>query len=501
MGYQSHFILNVLRDLRSRAEEAAKLHPGLRHMLVLPPGECIQVPTPSGCHAVPSFASGQELKICKFGNTKVVGPLPPRINWPKGAKPLQAVVAEQSFEPYRTNARKPHRIHLFFGGTAGAFDALQALADELAGILNDVTRALFGDHSPFPDGVFYVSPDCLHDRRAADLDSWLCTVHWWAWVWTESPFRTKPCVLHGGKSYETDRRDSAVTTKLAYSLFSADVFTASAATLSLILRFFDERPTLYWDADYPDIPKADRMSREEVADLGKHFIRYVTEWIEWEKLANLAAATAPSFEPGCAGASEFGNRILELDGQKNEAAARIRRYGPPFAEALERYGRDSSGVLSIVHCAGPSGGGVKFIFESWKQNKIAFQRDLIQIRQANERATSNPDTSTTHKSTPANDPKQMPIVPPTTDDTGSKELMQMGAASKTTGRHAKGTGGRPSVSKPEARNREELIEQWKKAKTARVCQKDFCSDNKISLAYLAKCLNWAAQRRRRTDNS
>ena len=41
--------------------------------------------------------------------------------------------------------------------------------------------------------------------------------------------------MHAQNVYETDRRDDAVTSKLAFSRFGVDVLTASAAILSLIL--------------------------------------------------------------------------------------------------------------------------------------------------------------------------------------------------------------------------------------------------------------------------
>ena len=63
----------------------------------------------------------------------------------------------------------------------------------------------------------------------------------------------------------------------------------------------------------------------------------------------------------------------------------------------------------------------------------------------------------------------------------------------------KSAGSRPSVPEHEARKRVELAERWRRAKAEGVRQKDFCSDNDVSLEYLTNCMNWLAQRRRRSN--
>ena len=63
----------------------------------------------------------------------------------------------------------------------------------------------------------------------------------------------------------------------------------------------------------------------------------------------------------------------------------------------------------------------------------------------------------------------------------------------------KRAGGRPPLSDREARKREELVEQWKQASAEGVCQKDFCADEGIPSKHLTKCINWLAQRRRRSN--
>lgn len=58
-------------------------------------------------------------------------------------------------------------------------------------------------------------------------------------------------------------------------------------------------------------------------------------------------------------------------------------------------------------------------------------------------------------------------------------------------------GGRPAVTKAEARKREALVDKWQRAKTARTGQKEFCEDAGISLRELIRAINWLTQRRRR----
>ena len=149
--------------------------------------------------------------------------------------------------PFRPLAQEPYRIHLFFGHGEGQA-AFGALAADMVNLSTDVRRALelrFG-------GVFYHANDCLHDETAAFLDSWLCTIHWWAWKATDSPLYTSPKVVFGGTGVESHRMDEAVRQKLSYSLVNCDVFTATARTIDLILRFFDVQPNLVYAVDYPE---------------------------------------------------------------------------------------------------------------------------------------------------------------------------------------------------------------------------------------------------------
>lgn len=61
-------------------------------------------------------------------------------------------------------------------------------------------------------------------------------------------------------------------------------------------------------------------------------------------------------------------------------------------------------------------------------------------------------------------------------------------------------GGRPRLSAAESEKRRSIVAKWNRAKEKRVRQKDFCTDENVSLEYLTKCINWVAQRKRRHDS-
>ena len=216
-------------------------------MLVLPEDESVWVPERPGCHGVGSCRSKPTGPKCTFGTSHLIGPLPPSVTWPHGLEPVCAVVAEQEFLPFRPLAYKPYRIHLFFGHGDGQ-TAFESLAGDMVNLSTDINQAL----ALRLGGVFYHANDSLHDEKAAILDSWLCTIHWWAWKATDSPLHTSPKVVFGGTGIESHRMDDAVGQKLSYSLVNCDVFTATARTIDLFLRFFDVRPNLVYAVDYPE---------------------------------------------------------------------------------------------------------------------------------------------------------------------------------------------------------------------------------------------------------
>ncbi|MFH1417676.1 MAG: hypothetical protein ABII12_05240 [Planctomycetota bacterium] len=129
-----------------------------------------------------------------------------------------------------------------------------------------------------------------------------------------------------------------------------------------------------------DSPNPAQLSPAEVADLAERFVRCVTEYLEWDKVQRLTAATAHPTTPGSPAESDLVRRLEDTSGHKYEAAARIREDGLVLAAGLEFYGFDSSGVLSVTHCVGVGGGGPDYVRPKWEQNKVALQQAAIQLR-------------------------------------------------------------------------------------------------------------------------
>lgn len=73
--------------------------------------------------------------------------------------------------------------------------------------------------------------------------------------------------------------------------------------------------------------------------------------------------------------------------------------------------------------------------------------------------------------------------------------------STDTGKRPKRGSGRPAINIEMAREREQLITKWNRAKESGVRQKDFCGDNGISVKELDKIINWSTQQRRRNRAS
>lgn len=255
-GRDSGFCRAALENLKRRAEGYSKQYPSLQHMLVLPEGEYLRVPPPPGGHPL-GCSSYHVPPAVTFGESKVAAPLPPEDCWPPNLEPIQAVVAEQEFSPYRPLAQRPYRIHLFFGEPAG-MAALQSLAADLVNLASDVGRTIF--RNQILDTVFFHSPDCIHGKDAEILDAWLCTVHWWAWKAVDSPIHTQPRVLFGGSAIPADRRDHAVDEKLSFSVLDCSIFAATVATIDLFFRFFKQPPDLVWPADYPPDPQPEETA-------------------------------------------------------------------------------------------------------------------------------------------------------------------------------------------------------------------------------------------------
>jgi len=229
-------------------------------MLVLPPEESIRVSSHSGFDprglGFERPVKRKKSVMYQFGESKIFGPLPPASSRPKGIEPLRAFVVGEKLGSNSPYVQEPYRMHLFFGGNADAFNNLQVLANDLSGLRADVERAL-------PGKVFCAAN--RDDDDIASLDSWLCSIHWWAWIWTGCPYRTKPQVVYAGRTYPTDPGDDAVKSKLSFSMFDCDVLAASAATLSMILGFLEEpsegiRPCPA-QPDVPEVAPHDTQTR------------------------------------------------------------------------------------------------------------------------------------------------------------------------------------------------------------------------------------------------
>jgi hypothetical protein len=117
-------------------------------------------------------------------------------------------------------------------------DALQRLAADVNDVQDDVTRAMFGNRST---GCVFFHDSALYGKKQA-LDSWLCTVHWWAWLCRASPFSTKPQVVIGDRAYAVEPTDDVIKSRLSFSSFHCDILTASVVMLSFLIRFLDKPP-------------------------------------------------------------------------------------------------------------------------------------------------------------------------------------------------------------------------------------------------------------------
>lgn len=73
----------------------------------------------------------------------------------------------------------------------------------------------------------------------------------------------------------------------------------------------------------------------------------------------------------------------------------------------------------------------------------------------------------------------------------TRTIEQLKSSSKERG------GGRPRTSNAEISKRQKLVDEWSRAKSSGVKQKDFCNDRNITIKYLATCLNYFAQQHRR----
>jgi|GEM_PF-3806677 len=156
-----------------------------------------------------------------------------------------------------------------------------------------------------------------------------------------------------------------------------DIATLAEQKAPALVRLLEK----HVDSQSTEMRDPSQMTRAEVANLAEYFIKCVTDYMEWDKAHNLVCTTAHPRAPGSPAETDLLRRLEDTSGRKYDAAARIRKDGPALAIALERYELDSSGVLSIVHCAGAGGGGPDYVRPNWEETKVMLQRYVIQLRQ------------------------------------------------------------------------------------------------------------------------
>lgn len=209
MASHSAFTRSVLIDLENSARSSAKNHSELRHMLVLPPGEFVRIPTLRQFRNQDMPLRRRPLTTCKFGATELVGSLPTKALWPNGMRPYRAVSVKLEISPFELFVQYPIRLHLFFGQGDRALRCFKELADKVSKLLTVAGTPFLGDSSLRPRDVFFLERDKLHGKNVRALDLWLCTIHWWAWYWTDSPF---------GQLHESNSRDKPTTANPSVSL-------------------------------------------------------------------------------------------------------------------------------------------------------------------------------------------------------------------------------------------------------------------------------------------
>ena len=256
------FIRAALQDVRARALEIAEQFPAIRHMVVFPPGQTIDLP--HGGAGNEAALTPMEPPSCSVGTDGVNwNRVPIPYEW-SGLPRVREIVVESKF-----GSRRMLRVHRFFGGGADThvMDQLRGLAGGILELSAELDHAIFGKLSSAnrsgqpPNTVFPCAGDTRDDNDRF-VDEWLCTVHWWAWHEASLSTRTLPHVVHAGRIYPTSPDDVAVANKLSMSWLDADVFSATVATLDLFERFIG-RPDDVFNAGYgygvnaePDAPPA-----------------------------------------------------------------------------------------------------------------------------------------------------------------------------------------------------------------------------------------------------
>jgi hypothetical protein len=140
----------------------------------------------------------------------------------------------------------PQRAHVFFGEGSG-LRYLRSLAANLLDLRSDLSAARRGAAAQPHYGIDVF--DWIYSSAATEelqIDAWLCTVHWWAWVKPDSPIHVTPRVMANVGIVEAEHDDPAVLQRPSFSYIPTDVFTMTATTIDLLARSLDLPPGPIW---------------------------------------------------------------------------------------------------------------------------------------------------------------------------------------------------------------------------------------------------------------
>lgn len=128
-------------------------------------------------------------------------------------------------------------------------------------------------------------------------------------------------------------------------------------------------------APRPTPGEGETPTNSELADLIERFIAHVKDYLTWDFTRDLSLSVLDlktDTERKLDGIEKAAHRV-------GDARNAILKEGPALAQAMEKIGEDSSGVLSIVHFA-DGAGGPRAIRPEWRQIKIPLQRLAARLR-------------------------------------------------------------------------------------------------------------------------
>ena len=254
------FIEAALKDVRDRALKLAEQFPAIRHMVVFPPGQTLDLPGGGGggCDDKVQFAAPPNNLALTDGVNWNLVPIPGE--WSE-LPAVRKIVVRPKYGRSRTL-----RVHRFFGGGGDTrlLDQLRDLAGDVPA--DELDHAIFGKLIPpnrsdqLPNTMFYSAGDVQCDEDAKIIDEWMCAIHWWAWHDASSPAHALTYVVHAGGIYPTPPDDFAVANKLSFSHLDMDVFCATVAMLDLFEGFIGKPDAVFntlYGRDHDAAPAAD----------------------------------------------------------------------------------------------------------------------------------------------------------------------------------------------------------------------------------------------------